>query len=185
MEAFPFPEIDITRMPTFPAPWLSSDEGEVFAAGDFLFVLQKKPPTLVEHVHQMENRRPPEKVGIFYLYALIVYYKIHEIGQTGMFKPIMAITMEQSDQTELLKFIDNEDFKNEILKNNCISEPMLCMFAASGHSNFGIYHGSLEKDAVKEAFFEKFREFFPSAPEIESVGSISEVLAMLRADKMQ
>lgn len=185
MQAFPFPEMDVTRMPTFPAPWLSGDEGEVFSCGDFLLVLQKKPPTLVEHIQMMENRSPSQKVGIFYLYALIIYHKIHEIGQAGMFKPVMAITLEQSDQTELLKFIDDENFKNEILKNNCISDPMLCMFTASGHANFGIYHGSLEKEAVLEAFFKKFREFFPNAPELEPVGSISEVMAMLRADKMQ
>lgn len=185
MEEFPLPQMDITRLPTFPAPWLSSDEGEVFSCGDYLLVLQKKPPTLVEHVQRMEKRRTPEKTGIFYLYALIVYHKIYEIGQEGMFKPIMAITLEQSDQTELLKYIEDEDLKNEILKNDCISDPMLCMFTIKGHANFGIYHGSTEKDAVLETFFKKFREFFPSAPKIESVGSISEVMAMLRADKMQ
>ena len=173
-------ECDIFEMPTFPAPWSSEDAGDVFAMDDLLLVLQKAPLSVLAQTHVMNGEEPPSDIIISYLYAMPVYYKIRK---EKLLKPILAVTLEQSNQLAMLKYIEDEDFRKEILAGNGKSEPMLCMFVPHRHLNFGPYNGPVNKEAIMELFLKILRDYLelPDNSEPVRIGNVAQVFEMLRA----
>lgn len=172
-------ECDIFELPTFPAPWLSEDDGDVFMLDDLLLVFQKAPLSLVAQIHKMNGEESQRDMIISYLYAMPVYYKFK--NKEDLSKPILAITLEESDQLAMLKYIEDENTRREILAGKGKSDPMLCMFVPHKHLNFGPYFGSMDREVILELFFKILRDYLdlPRDREPVRIGGIPQIFEML------
>ena len=153
-----FPLIEEAEVPTFPAA-PSGDDIEGWYLGDFMLVMEKDPKTVMEKVYIDRGAICPEKPGIEYLYAMVAFYKPEANPYGDECKPIMAATLETSDQTGLVKLLPDGELKNKIIERGYQSEPMVCLFDGEKHMNFGLYSGSMSREAVDKTFFNLLREY--------------------------
>ena len=83
--------IPLSKFPTIPAPWSSSDDGESWIWGDYVIILQKKPILL----GQLLQGKSSNSMGALmsYPFAMTVFYKKSVCDSS---RPILIYTIEKS-----------------------------------------------------------------------------------------
>ncbi|MDO5666668.1 MAG: hypothetical protein Q4G44_02465 [Alcaligenaceae bacterium] len=150
-----YPLMSITKFPSAPALWSSSDPGELWIWGDYFFTLQKEPKTALDMLSQQMKGQSLE-TGMTYRYAMNVFYQLDKNPHGPSHRPIMAICLEQSDYDQAMKFF-RDGTVTIILPENSdanLGPIFLALFTAEMRLNFGEYEGELSHEAVRDAFFQ-------------------------------
>ncbi|MDE5833134.1 MAG: hypothetical protein K2H64_09160 [Desulfovibrio sp.] len=169
------PQVNLTKLITFPAPWASVDEGKVYVTDDFILVMQKAPKTVVEEAFNWKGKECPIDNRIYYLYSMLVFYRLDKRPYLSTASPVMAISLEYSDQSDLLEILpDDDEYKKDLLKRNGMSELMFCAFTAKKRYNYGIYRGKLDRETLNCLFFDKLGEIIRKEIIPEKIGAIKD-----------
>lgn len=173
-----FPPIDISKFPTFPAPWTSSDAGEAWLWDDYLIIIQREAPTLARLFQKMEGEKNLDPPSMEYIYSSLVYNFPEEGPVKPKEAPVIALSLEQAVYAhakdippEVLKIIMGPDGKGPI---------MIGMFAQDRHYNFGPYTGALNRNAVREMFFNRLKDTLGLSGALVKLGPMEEGFTALR-----
>lgn len=171
-----FDYIDYHRLPTCPAPWSSTDAGELWLSGDYFMTLQKYPLSMLALMENKDNEPvSPYEMAIVYPYALLVYHKIDE--EYPKILPIIVITLETSNYgneswQSIISELDQDDPKNAIFQTGKYPR-FFCMFQNGVHYNFGPYLGSIDRDTIRGLFFDKLASLIPFAAPPKKLGNMA------------
>lgn len=147
-------------MASCPAPWSSTDEGELWISGNYFMTFQRFPLSALA-LTEGEGVNPvsPYMMPIVYPFALLVYHKINRIYPKVL--PILALTIEITNYgNELSESIVSEINQHIPIKHMLdeLRPPVFfCMFDKDKHYNFGKYKGELERNTVRNIFFDKLK----------------------------
>jgi hypothetical protein len=149
-----FELLEMTKWPTLPAPWSSTDAGETWIWGDFFLTFQKKPITVLELSMEMQGKKA-ENQGMTYHYAMTVFYCIDKNPHGPSHRPIMTVALEQADMGVLANMIGIK--VGDLIQSESDSNMgplMLGLFAGKTRLNLGEYEGETNSQEVKRKFFE-------------------------------
>ena len=169
-----FPLIELTKWPTLPAPWSSTDRGETYVWGDFFLTFQKRPKTVLDLTKEMQGQKAP-KSGIIYHYAITVFYRLNKNPHGPSHRPIMVVALEQANIATLEKMlgVDVGDL-SQITGKGEMGSLMIGLFSGETRINLGEYKAGVDPESIRKHFFEIIgnRLDLPGHPKI--IGDLSQ-----------
>jgi len=149
--------MSIFEWPSMPACFSSIDEGEVWDDGEYLYLFQKEPKTVLEIFYKDQHDgeiTPP----MLYHFAMVVLPK-YITNTPEEPRPVLVAGLEQLPQG----IFDEE------------ATVYLGVFFNNGRRNYGKYEGSYDPDIVRLKFFEKARELLSPMNQPVKIGTIVEL----------
>lgn len=167
--------ISLGDFPSMAAPWSSQDAGEGWRWGDYYIIIQKKPETVFDVMAKMTNK-PDRFEGMVYPYAATVFRdpKTNSYGPSS--RPVMVISIEQSDFGALAKKmgINLADLEGDASELGA-GALMLGVFTGDVRFNLGSYEGALDLNSVRQTFFSHIQSTYKLAGQPERLGTIEAV----------
>lgn len=167
--------ISLGDFPSMPAPWSSQDAGEGWRWGDYYIIIQKKPETVFDVMSKMTNK-PDRFEGMVYPYAATVFRDPTTNSYGPSSRPVMVISIEQSDFGALAKkmginLADLEDDASDLGSGAL----MLGVFTGDVRFNLGSYEGALDLNSARQTFFSHIQSSYKLAGQPERLGTIEAV----------
>ena len=152
--------LSISNNPSLPAWFVSEDEGEAWDWGDYICILQKNPPLMMDAAIAMTKHLPMSMVppaslkGFKYLFVLSLFYKKgRNPSGVDSAKPAEMLTIEQVNTAMLTGGPTKWDV------------PVLCSFRPSGRWNSQRqFIEPVSKEDARNAFFEEWKKRNPIEP---------------------
>lgn len=165
--------LSMSEFPTMPSWYGGEDEGEAWDCGDYICLLLKHPPFLMDAAMAMVKKLPRSSIpssdskGIRYLYILSMFYKKgrNPAGKDSS-KPAEVMTIEQVN--------------TRILSGGPAlwDEPVLCSFKPSGRWNSERKLPSpVTRDAARTMFFDELSR--RGLPVPEKIGTEQDGMAVI------
>jgi hypothetical protein len=174
--------IPITNYPTMPSPFTASDEGEAWAWGDFVLVLQINPITLSEGLIKISNELGRTKLGkafekppIEYPFAMSVYYRMDKNPHGPSRRPVMVLTLEKMHYQKVLEKMREMGADTSSINIPSDSPLMLGLFDATKRKNLGNYLGDDCREAVSVTFFKIIGSELALDGEPKRIGVIKDI----------
>lgn len=163
------------RMASCPVPWSSIDEGELWLAGNYFMTLQKYPlSALALAEDEDDSPASPFNMPIIYPYALLVYHKIDKDHPKVL--PFLALTIESANYYNDLEESEISEiepyFPIKFLKQH--NPVFFCMFEHDCHANFGEYKAEMDRDTIRNLFFNKLDSMIHFVNPPEKIGIMAD-----------
>ncbi len=162
--------VSFMKQPSIPAFWASDDEGESWDIGNYIAVLQKHPPLMIDVAEKLANKNsgpipPSENKGIRYIYVMSLYWKkgCNPAGESS--RPAEMWTIEQCNVGALLG-------------SNQWDIPVLCAFTPRAHLNYGKNcSSSITREEARKFFFDNMKSKITSEP--VKIGNIRDGMSVV------
>ncbi|NLV45894.1 MAG: hypothetical protein GXY07_15500 [Candidatus Hydrogenedentes bacterium] len=168
-----YPLLSLKDWPTLPAPWSSIDPGETWVWGDFFLTFQKRPKTISDLAIEMAGERSRFKDLMIYHYAISVFYRYDRNPHGPSKRPIMVITLEQSDKNSFDKMAGIRNLQQPLSEEN-MGPIFFGMFFNDKHHNFGEYVGLLSPQTVKQKFFDTISVYLRLTGQPKFIGTLQQ-----------
>jgi len=169
------PLIDMTKWPSIPAPWSSTDAGETWIWGDFFITFQKRPLSALEVALKGKGEASDFSRMMTYHYAMSIFYRLDKNRCGPSLRPIMVIGLEQLDKTFLEQTAAKQAGKTLSGDGRSKKNPVtLGVFTSDAHRNYGEYGGDLTPQAVKQAFFDTLGRLLPVSGAPKKIGTLAQ-----------
>lgn len=149
-----YPLLELSKWPTMPAPWQSTDSGETWLWGDFFLTFQKSPGLICDLLPEMKQITGGTRL-LKYHCAMFAFYRRDRNPHGATSCPIMAVSLEEVDigrATQSLPPETRAALQAEAgMQHRTL---MLGLFIGEGRFNLGSFDGYILPEKVKERFFE-------------------------------
>jgi hypothetical protein len=166
-----FELLNLSELPSMPAPWSSVDDGETWIWGDYYAIFQTQPMKMKDAMHEIAGKKPDAFRGIIYHYAMMVFYRraIHPSA-----RPILVVGLEQADYSARPDGINDAmwDLVRSTTDDAGLGDMMLGMFRNGAHFNLGAYEGGTTPQTVKSRFFEILEEELAVGAQPKYIGTL-------------
>lgn len=138
------------------APWSSQDEGETWIWDKFFGTIQKLPQSVADGIMAMTGKENPLPGGMVYHYAMTIFYNKNKNPHGPSSRPVLSIGIEQLQ-----------------MEGNSMNMPiMIGLFKFGSRSNLGNYNGTLNKEDVRQKFFDIWKSELKLRGEPQKIGTM-------------
>ena len=169
-----FDLIDLSRWPTLPSPWSSTDEGQTWVWGDFFFTFQKNPPAIIDILNEADGKKREYK-GMNYFFSMTAYYRLDKNPMGPSHRPIMVIAIEQANLSQIRKIMAQRGEQAPLFEGGKeIGPPMIGLFAGEARSNLGHYEDEISAEPVRQTFFKILGDKLGLSGQPRMIGNIDQ-----------
>ena len=165
--------MDISKWPSMPAPWSSSDSGEAWVWGDFVAIFQTKPISMGEQLSKIVGRKDISPSPIQYPFAMTMFYRQDRNPHGPSIRPILVATLERMDYSALGLGIEGAALLGLGIRG--IGPVVKGLFDAEGRYNLGQFEGELTPDSARKYFLNLVRSHLPLVGEPVKIGVMIDV----------
>ena len=165
--------MDISKWPSMPAPWSSSDSGEAWVWGDFVAIFQTKPISMGEQLLKIVGRKDISPRPIQYPFAMTMFYRQDRNPHGPSIRPILVATLERMDYSALGLGIEGAALLGLGIRG--IGPVVKGLFDAEGRYNLGQFEGELTPDSARKYFLNLVRSHLPLVGEPVKIGVMIDV----------
>lgn len=168
--------IDLTKWPSMPAPWSSTDPGQAWVWGDYVATLQTNPALMGVILNKIAGKKVSDQLPLEFLFAMTVFYRQDKNPHGPSHRPILVATLERMNYGAL------DDLAGSLFKGLALgtdssgSSPVVQgLFTAETRLNLGDFQGPLTRATARRYFLELIRDRLSLEGEPEEIGKISDV----------
>lgn len=163
--------ISLTQWPSMPAPLSSTQPGEAWIWGDYVFVLQVQSQTVAQVMEQIAGKAQPSASPMDYPYSVTVYYRKDRNPHGPSSRPVLVAGLERVN----LVGIEGLRAKGMVPPGDETYPIMIGVFSATQRRNLGVYDGPEDMDSVRNRLFSIAAEQIQPVGEPVKIGSISDI----------
>lgn len=169
--------IDFTAFPTMPGLFRSKGPGEAWLWGDCFAILQTFPDTIAKSMQRLLNIPDSQLPPMTYPFAMTVYYKKAKNPHGPSNRPILSVTLEQSDiaKSAALYGLDVAAMRDMGLLDGGEAPIYSGLFMAGSRVNLGLFSEAVTVDNARRHFFAIIRDRLRLPGEPVHIGPIASV----------
>ena len=167
--------IDLTKWPSMPSPFNSSDPGEAWVWGEYVALLQASPVVVAEMLMKMTGQKSVGVPPIRYPYAMTVFYRKDRNPHGPSSRPILVATLEQMDYAAAARMMGTQVINSSNIRMQHGAPVVQGFFTAETHFNLGDFDGALTRDSARRYFLNFVKRHLSLEGEPVKIGSIADV----------
>ena len=157
-----------------PATFFSEDHGEAWVWGDFFATLQKRPKMVAQVLQGLSGQGNKVPLIMDYPFAMSVFYRLDKNPHGPSHSPVITVALEKANYGVLIGMLGTD--KSEISDIESLSAaPMIGLFTASGHMNFGDFDEPVTANSARKKFFEIIKNHLNVSGDPVKIGTIADV----------
>ena len=166
--------IELTKWPSMPAPFSSSDPGEAWVWGDYVALLQTNPDHVTEIINKITEQKSARS-PMQYPYAMTVFYRKDRNPHGPSSRPIIVATLERLECAKAAKILSARGIDLSSMDIQLDAEIVQGLFTAEARANLGHYKDELTRDSARRYFLSLVKRHLSLEGEPVKIGSIADV----------